>query len=126
MGERELNRLKIETYTPVSIGSGTVMSPITDFFVSQKELCFLNKPELSNAIAEKRKTDLFSKQIAKSINASRTGTNFSIDTFIKRELGMNPANIVQKQSHSLMPLRPKNKLLHAFYPMEGHLFLVLP
>jgi CRISPR type III-A-associated RAMP protein Csm5 len=96
MGERELNRLKIETYTPVSIGSGTVMSPITDFFVSQKELCFLNKPELSNAIAEKRKTDLFSKQIAKSINASRTGTNFSIDTFIKRELGMNPANIVTK------------------------------
>lgn len=93
--ERSVEHLKIETITPVSIGTGEVWSPITDYFVEDKMLYRIDKEKFQNLLNSKSKIDTFSKYVSRSVNESGTGTTIQLNRFIETELGTSPHDLTK-------------------------------
>ncbi len=88
--------MNIETYTPVSIGTGETLSPISDFFIKDKQLFRIDPEKFQNLLLTKNKIAFFSEYVSKSINKSKTGTSVDLQNFIKNVLNESPENIAKK------------------------------
>ncbi len=89
--------LKIKTITPVSVGTGEVWSPITDFFVDGKFLCMVDKEKFQKLLAAKGKINFFIEYVSKSINESHTGTKVDPKSFIENVLKISSDELIKQR-----------------------------
>ncbi len=85
MENKSIN-LTIETVTPVSVGTGEIWSPVTDFFVEGKYLYQIDNEKFQKLLVEKDKVKFFIDYVSKSVNESHTGTNADLKGFIENVL----------------------------------------
>ena len=117
--EKTTKHLKIETVTPVSVGTGEVWSPVTDFFVKDKQLYRIDAVKFQNLLQENNKIETFLQYVSKSINESRTGTNADLRLFIENELN-SPA---QNLAGSVLPypnMESGKEQVDCCYQVTGH------
>lgn len=80
---KETVRLRITTLTPVSIGSGAILSPYADYIIdeSNKQICFVDKQKLQQIIAQDdRWLDAYVQGIATGMDNNRS--DFDLKSFL--------------------------------------------
>lgn len=94
--EKKSKHLNIETVTPVSVGTGEIWSPVTDFFVKNKRLFRIDAGKFHELLMAKDKVAFFSEYVYKSVNESGTGTTTDLRSFIENVLGAAPEKLTRK------------------------------
>lgn len=82
-------QLELETITPVSIGNGGVISPLSDYILDSGEIYLINHHKFEQAIGEKAKENdkIISDYIKGVANVVDTAKNDFLKNFITRDLG---------------------------------------
>jgi CRISPR-associated protein Csm5 len=106
--------LKIKTITPVSVGTGEVWSPITDFFVDGKFIYLVNKDKLQKLLAQKSKINCFIEYVSKSINESHTGTNADLKGFIENVLKIDSGELIEQRISFPNANKSKSQIFRCF------------
>jgi len=91
--EKTTKYLKLETITPISVGTGEIWSPVTDFFVKDQQIYRINAAKFQNLLKNKNKIETFAQYVSQSVNESRTGTEADLRLFIENELETPPLNL---------------------------------
>ncbi len=112
--ENRSNKLTIETITPVSVGTGEVWSPVTDFFVSGKYLYRIDNEKFQKLLVEKNKIKFFIDYVSKSVNESHTGTNTDLKGFIENVLKSPPKALIREKITFPNADRGKTEVSHCF------------
>jgi CRISPR type III-A-associated RAMP protein Csm5 len=91
-----LHNIQLTTITPVSIGSGTALSPYTDFFISDDKcrVIYLDNEVIRAALRHKAATDprvidRYMQQIKNTMNATGNKARVNVQ-YLRDELGLAP------------------------------------
>lgn len=78
----ETVKLKITTLTPVTIGSGTELSPYSDYIIDNNKVCFIDKKKMQDKILQKgdQYLDLYIQGVATGIDNNRS--EFNLKSFL--------------------------------------------
>lgn len=93
------SQIRITTQTPLSIGSGQILSPYADYVydADKDEAYLINKPVFEAAIMEKGLLDEYIDMVTYTFGNNRS--EFNLKTFIEGRSGLGfPENIYQTQS----------------------------
>lgn len=85
----------IETLSPVSITSGTMLSPLTDYIIAGNKLVYADPHLIQQRMGERLSDDPqiigdYMKQVQAGMTASRTRTEARLDEFLEKRLGLTP------------------------------------
>ncbi len=75
-------KLKITTLTPATIGSGSELSPYSDYVIDKNEVCFIDKKKMQDKILQKgdQFLELYIQGVATGIDNNRS--NFDLKSFL--------------------------------------------
>ncbi|GHT12922.1 type III-A CRISPR-associated RAMP protein Csm5 [Bacteroidia bacterium] len=87
--------LKIETITPVAIGSGETLSPLADYWIYGNTACLLNHQKLEKAL--EAKPEYLSEYINRINGNVKSDKNNFLDQFIKCKLKGNLSDFISQK-----------------------------
>jgi len=113
-------RLNIQTVTPLSVGTGEEMSPITDFFIEDNKVHYINKEVFDNHLVDNDDLmTLYTSEIISGVNESFTRSNFDLHRFIKNKMLLSNAEVVE-DSYPIYGVRQKDKRQIKTLVSNGH------
>ena len=85
---RQIHTFKIDTLTPVSVGSGATISPYSDFFLRNGKAYYVNQKKVEKRLEkEPHLIDEYVKQIRNGMN--NNSSDFDLHDFLEEDLNID-------------------------------------
>ncbi len=116
------HKLQLETVSPVSIGDGGTLSPLTDYVLDNRnnKIYYIDKDKFEESLIDNDKVDDFTNKIYNITNRDKT---YFLKDFIKKELFETVQNLSEQPIPISKRINQNPRELHTIIKSNENLYI---